>query len=235
MKVTIPKRFCGPPESGNGGYTGGLVANALGGAVEVTLRKPIPIDREMEITIEGDTAFLKDGDALIAEGRRARFEPSLIPPLSFEDAEFAETMSPAFKDHPFPTCFVCGPQREEGDGLRIFPGPVPQLWGQGIHYFASGWIPDKEFANASGIVRDEFLWAAMDCPTGFAAGFPYQGKLVTGRLAVNVQGDVRAGERCVIVSWPFHVEGRKHHASAALMGEDGSMKVQARATWIKLD
>ena len=31
---------------------------------------------------------------------------------------------PGLTSHPFPTCFACGTDREPGDGLRIFPGPV---------------------------------------------------------------------------------------------------------------
>ena len=39
MQNTIPtiirKRFCGPPNSGNGGYVCGLLANALGEPAQV--------------------------------------------------------------------------------------------------------------------------------------------------------------------------------------------------------
>jgi hypothetical protein len=204
----------------------------LGVAAEVTLRKPIPIEREMEIVIDGEKALLKDGETLIAEGVKTKFEAVALPKVSFEAAEHAEEGSPAFKNHPFPTCFVCGPDRRSGDGLRIFPGRIEL---DGKQYFASGWIPAAEFADESGTVRSEFIWAALDCPTGFAGGFPYEGKLVTGRLAADIRGRVRANEKCVLLSWQTGIEGRKHFASAALLGEDGSQKALARATWIKLD
>src|SRR5258708_28781839 len=42
--------------------------------------------------------------------------------------------------------------------------------------------PSGEFGDSRQLLRPEFLWAALDCPTGFAAGFPMAGKLVTGRL-----------------------------------------------------
>ena len=38
--LVIGSRFCGPPDSGNGGYVCGLIADYLGGPAEVTLRKP---------------------------------------------------------------------------------------------------------------------------------------------------------------------------------------------------
>jgi hypothetical protein len=231
MNVIIPRRFCGPPTSGNGGYTCGLVARALGGNAEVTLRRPIPIEQEMTITVSGDSATLKLGEDLIAEGKRAEWSLALAHRASFSEAIAAAKRSPAFQNHPFPTCFVCGPDRAEGDGLRIFPGnPNGQ---RGI--FAAPWIPAAEFADNEGNVLDVFIWAAMDCPTGFAAGFPWAGKLVTGRLAVNFIAPVRAGEHCVAVSWKTGEEGRKHHASAALLGEDGSVRAHAKATWIKID
>jgi hypothetical protein len=232
MRVVIPRRFCGPPDSGNGGYTCGLVAKFLDGASEVTLRKPIPIEREMVIEMAGEKALLKDGETLVAEGMRTNFEPVILPKISFATAEAAEEGSPAFQNHPFPTCFVCGPERQQGDGLRIFPGRVKL---EGKEYFASGWVPAAEFADDNGNVKNEFIWAALDCPTGFAGGFPYEGKLVTGRLAVDIRGEVKAAEKCVLLSWQTGVEGRKHFASAVLLGEDGSQKALARATWIKLD
>jgi len=40
--VTIERRFCGPPESGNGGYSCGLLAAHVGGPAEVTLRRSPP-------------------------------------------------------------------------------------------------------------------------------------------------------------------------------------------------
>jgi hypothetical protein len=231
--VTVPARFSGPPNSGNGGYTCSLLARHAGNPAEVTLRKPIPIDLEMQITREADHFKLLAGDDLIAEAKPTGIELELIPPVSFADAQRAAEASPAFQNHPFPTCFVCGPQRAAGDGLRIFPGIIRD--NEVGHIFASPWIPANEFADAAGNIKPEFIWSAMDCPTGFAGGFPYQGKLVTGRLAVHQLAPVRAGEHCVIMSWPLGIEGRKHHAAAALFGEDGSVRATAKATWIKLD
>jgi hypothetical protein len=231
--VSVPARFSGPPKSGNGGYTCALLARHIGDAAEITLRRPIPIEREMQV-VQKDSIFeLLVGDVLIAEGKSTEIGLDLITPVSFTDAQAAAAESPAFKKHPFPTCFVCGPQRAQGDGLRIFPGLIRDNTVH--HVFASPWVPANEFANPSGDIRPEFVWSAMDCPTGFAAGFPYQGTLVTGRLAVHQIAPVRAGEHCVIMSWPLGIEGRKHHAAAALYGEDKTVRTTARATWIKLD
>jgi hypothetical protein len=238
--LTIPRRFCGPPTSGNGGYTCAFVARNIGGCAEVTLRKPIPLEREMQIVPNGNDAgvVLRDGDTLIAEGASVSWTiDETLATLSFDDAVTAAKASPAFGNHPFPTCFVCGPQRSAGDGLRIFPGPIGKD-GRVRTYpagaFAAPWIPDSSLAGTDGVVRDEFIWSALDCPTGFACGFPSTGTLVTGRLAAKLLAPVHVGEKCVLLSWPSGVDGRKHHAAAVLLGEDGNVRAEAKATWIKL-
>jgi len=38
--LTVARRFCGPPTSGNGGYVSGLVAGLIGGPATVTLKAP---------------------------------------------------------------------------------------------------------------------------------------------------------------------------------------------------
>ena len=201
--VTVPARFSGPPNSGNGGYTCALLARHIGNPAEVTLRKPVPIGRAMQITRDHDSYSLLNADLIIAEGKPTSIVVDLPKPVTYIEAQAAAENSPAFKDHPFPTCFVCGPQRAHGDGLRIFPGIIGES--PKGRTFACSWLPAAEFADDAGNVKPEFIWSAMDCPTGFAAGFPYMGKLVTGRLAVNLIAPVRAEEKCVIMSWPLGI------------------------------
>ncbi len=241
--IVIPKKFCGPPDSGNGGYTCGLVAQAMGGTSEVTLRMPIPVERVMHVQfVDQKHAHLKSGDDLIAEAAHFEMELGAAPTISFSDAVRAAEHSPAFTNHPFPTCFVCGPLRAQGDGLRIFPGSVNDGAVSGFvegignfqHVFAAPWVPAASLADKDDKIPDEIVWAALDCPTGFAGGFPYEGKLVTGRLGAKLLSPVRAEERCVLLSWRIGVEGRKHHAAAVLLGEEGVVHAEARATWIKL-
>jgi hypothetical protein len=232
--IRIARRFCGPPNSGNGGYSAGMLASLLGGPCECTLRKPIPLERALQAHVSESAARLLDGVELILESTRSQIGTENQASVSFEQAARAAADSPAFQDHPFPTCFTCGPQRAEGDGLRIFPGRLPAP-SQSSSIFAAPWIPDASLADRDSVVRPEFVWAAMDCPTGFAAGFPWRGTLVTGRLAVEQTAPVYPLRPCVIVSWPAGNEGRKFHAGAALYGPDGSLCAKARATWIKLE
>ncbi len=197
------------------------------------MRKPVPLERDLEAKVERDSAQLLDGEETIIQAIRTRIELTQAAPITFEEAEQAAEKSPAFQNHPFPTCFTCGPERAPGDGLRIFPGRHKNENGK-PSIFAAPWTPDPGLTNGGAVVRPEFVWAAMDCPTGFAAGFPWQGTLVTGRLAVEQVLPVYALRPYVVTSWPVGSEGRKFHAEAALHDSDGALCAKARATWIKL-
>jgi hypothetical protein len=226
--LIVPHRFCGPPGSGNGGYTCGLLAQELGGIVECTLRMPVPMDVPLEFERRADGGTLSREGKIVVEAKAAAIGVTPPAPISVQAATEAMTNSPALDPrHPFGTCFVCGPKRAVGDGLRIFPAPVQD----GV--FASAWLPNAEFGDG-GFLRPEFLWAAMDCPTGFAAGFPTTGKLVTGRLAVEQLKPIRTRTGCVLMSWALGIEGRKHF-SAACLYQGSELCAVANATWIRIE
>jgi hypothetical protein len=140
-QINISSRFCGPIDSANGGYTCGILSNAIEGTAEVTLRHPPPINKVMEIKQEEENYFvLYDQDRVIAEAKPAELE--LVPPRppNIEVAELSTIKEEDIEDHYFPDCFVCGPKRKPGDGLRIFPGPVKDE-----AYIAAAWIPDNHY------------------------------------------------------------------------------------------
>jgi hypothetical protein len=65
--IVINRRFRGPPESGHGGYTCGLLAREIDGPAAVTLRMPRPLERQL--TLErgsDDRLLLRDGDTILA-------------------------------------------------------------------------------------------------------------------------------------------------------------------------
>ena len=218
QQITIDGRFNGPEGSGNGGYTCGLIAGLFDGAVEVTLRRPPPLDRSLDVERESKRVLLRDGDALVAEAAPAGVDVEVPEVPSYEEAERASAGYPGFAEHAFPNCFVCGPEREAGDGLRIFAGPL------GDGRVASPWAPAE--------VAPELVWAALDCPGAIAVGYPERGETLLGRFAVEIEELPQVGERCVVVGWPLGEEGRKLYAGTALIGEDGRQLASARATWI---
>lgn len=229
-QIVIDRRYCGPPKSGNGGYVCGLLAGYVDGMVEVTLRLPPPIDTPLEVVRSGGGAKLMSGDAVVAEGAPAHMDIEEPAAVSLPDAVQAAKSYPGFKDHPFPTCFVCGPDRAGGDGLRIFPGAV-----DGRELVAAPWTPDGSLAGDGGVVRPEFVWAALDCPSGFGAGLGGDLVMVLGRLAAELRSPVYAGRRYAVVGWSINTEGRKRYSGSALFDEGGALCAVSKATWIQLD
>jgi len=51
--MTIPRRFRGPPNSGNGGYVCGMLARHITGAAEVALRAPPPLETGLSVVEVG--------------------------------------------------------------------------------------------------------------------------------------------------------------------------------------
>jgi hypothetical protein len=220
--LVIAARFNGPAGSGNGGYTCGLVAERLGGTeVEVTLRRPPPLERELAVAREDDRVVVRDDDLVVAEARRAVPGVDVPPPVSADDAERAAARYTGFVRHHFPSCFVCGPERAPGDGLRIFAGPVP---GREDGVVAAPWQPNH--------LARELVWAALDCPGAFAVGWAERGETVLGRMTARVDRLPRAGDPCVVMAWPRGEDGRKLYAGTALLGEDGRVLARAEQTWI---
>lgn len=230
--ITIPPRFNGPPDSANGGYACGRLAALIGRPAEVSLRSPPPLDRALAVGRSADDVILRDGDTVVADARGTELELDVPDPVGAKEAD--ESACAGYErwaaDHPFPTCFVCGPDREPGDGLRIFPGRVG-----GMNRFASTWTPDPSLEGAEGAVAPECVWAALDCPTSApVANYGEGPPLVLARLCARLEEPVQPGRPHVVVSWPIEVDGRKRHAGSALFTADGKRLAFARALWIEL-
>ena len=228
--IILPARFNGPPSSANGGYACGAVAALIDGPARVTLRSPPPLDTPLEVIREGERVTVRHGERVVATAAPvapvALEVPDRVSPVA---ASSAGRGYAGFDWHPFATCFVCGPQRAEGDGLRIFPGAV-----EGRPIVAAPWRPHASICDAGGEVEAACVWASLDCPTyfGAAAARPGRTMAVLGRHAVRIDARPRAGEQCVLTSWSLGEDGRKLHAGAALRSESRGLLAVAQATWI---
>ena len=232
--LTIPSRFCGPPGSGNGGYVCGRIAAYLGGQVTVTLRRPPPLDTPMAVGWDGEGLVrIHHGRTLIAEATSSPGSPTPeIPgPVSMAEARTAAGRARYYADPFFPACFVCGPGRQLGDGLRIFPGPVA-----GRPLWAAPWTPDPSVTDASGTVRPEVVWAALDCPSGIAAAeaanLVQDTAILLGRMTASLAVLPLAGDQYRVIAWPGERDGRKLTAGSALLGPGGEVLAVARAVWV---
>jgi hypothetical protein len=217
--MIVPARYNGPPDSGNGGYTCGLVAAIVGDIAEVTLRLPPPLDRELDVVHDDGRVLVRDGEALVAEAEHVDLAVDVPAPVSVAEAEAASPRYAGFVHHAYSTCFVCGPQRE--DGLRIYSGPVEGRPG----FVASPWTPGSD-------VSPELVWAALDCPSGWAVDdFQREGVLL-GRMAAAVDRLPEPGEEHVVMGWRIGEDGRKRYAGSALVTARGEVFAYARSTWV---
>ncbi len=219
--LLIARRFRGPRASGNGGYSAGLLAQAVDApSVEVTLRLPPPLERPLTLHRDGERVLLHDGDALVAEAKPG--DPAVTPPTppSFAEAEEASRSVGDWGSPDFDECFVCG-TRPEHDGLEIHAGRVPGRDG----LVATTWVATD--------VRPEIVWAAIDCPGAYALRGERRGDPLLARMTARIDRLPEEGERCVVAAWPLDEDGRKRNAATALYGEQGDVLAVSRQLWIE--
>jgi hypothetical protein len=224
---SIDRRFRGPAQSGNGGYVCGRIARHVPGVATVRLAIPPPLDTPLQVDVTDGVARLMSGTTLVGEGRPAELDIEAPAPVSFATATQSSKDFHGFKQHTFPECFVCGPNRQPRDGLRIFAGPA-----EGRDVVAAPWVVDESLGNPT---AKEFLWAALDCPSGFALWSPLEGTtVVLGQLTASIRGELKPGDKCVAMGWPLHVDGRKRFAGSAVFTDAGKLIAVARAIWIEV-
>jgi hypothetical protein len=233
VEITIPHRFCGPPESGNGGWVAGTVASHVPTtdgrpAVTVRLASPPPLDRPLSLEAEPEpdgrlTVRLLDRGHLVASGTASAAPADDVPPpVSPEQARGAEVRYEGLSDHPFPTCFSCGTGRDPDDALCLRPGPLDDGTGR----YAATWVPRE--------VSAPLVWAALDCPGGWSAGIAGR-PMVLGTMSARVHTLPAVGEPHVVLAWQRGSEGRKHHSGSALFSSAGDLLARAEATWVAVD
>ncbi len=244
--MVVPSRFCGPPRSGNGGWTAGALAAHLPGgpesAVAVTLRTPPPLDVALALEREGATTRAMHGETLVAEAAAAPGDPAPVAAVDVETAREAQTRFVGLEEHPFPTCFVCGTARREGDGLRIFPGVVEPEDGRTRvaatwepHPSHAGPPPADAVADEPGVVSLAHAWAALDCVGGWSAEGMAEGAMVLGRMTAVVDAMPRIGAEHVVVGTTHRSEGRRTDTSSTLYDDAGRVVARAAHTWIAID
>jgi hypothetical protein len=231
-RVVIGSRFESWDGIAHGGYVSGVAASWVGPDCEVTLRQAAPFDQELTVERgEDGEVELRDGAAVVARGAPADVRIQVPEPIPFQEAISRKWSHDKLTDHPTPNCFCCGYERAEGDGLRVFPAPIPE---RELGQVAAAWVPDPAFAGDDGCLRTEFVWAALDCPGfwGMALSIGHMPNVITIRLAASVRGVVRPGEPHVVMGWPIEHRGRKFLCGSAIFGPDDDLLASGRATWL---
>lgn len=230
--VAIPSRWNGPRRYGNGGYSAGVFATGMGPHVRVVLRRPVPLERRLRIE-RPDPAR-----ARVLAGRRLVAEVAALPAIGVEDPPATPTLDAAEaavraypwadRRHALSDCGVCSVNRR--DGLGITPGPLAGETGllASVFHTHSGLADELD----RDVVRPEFVWAALDCPS-FPAEDLAAGRIrLLGTLEVERAREVFVGESLVVVGWTRAHGGRSVATGSALLDADGRTVASARAVWV---
>lgn len=263
--LVVPRRFNGPPSSGNGGWTAGALAGVLAidhgdhagegcdercppgrgeawPAIEVSLRQPPPLDTPMHVGCtgtEGGGITASFGGAVIATARRVAGRPAVVEPVPAEEARAAEATSPVLVSHPFPTCYVCGPARPGHDGLRIFGGRVADV--DGRVRLAATWTPDPSTSQDHPADVDGTRRASLASTwaaldcIGGWAGDMSERLMVLGRITARIDALPVIGEEHVVVGAARGQEGRKTFTASTVYDADGRVVGSAEHVWVSVD
>lgn len=256
-ELIVPSRFCGPASSGNGGWTAGALAGLVPLAplgrresradawspIEVSLRRPPPLDTPMSVTEENGVTVARSDGVLVAEARPTDHHPTPVEPVSAADARAAEASYHGLTRHPFPTCFACGTGREPGDGLRIFPGEITgeKDADTGATRVAATWTPHPSVGEDLHPDIGEqpraslaTTWAALDCVGGWAGDLTDR-LMVLGRMTAGIEALPVIGEEHVVVGQAVGRDGRKTFTASTLYDVDGRVVASAQHVWIAID
>ncbi|CAN5323580.1 hypothetical protein BH23ACT9_BH23ACT9_07550 [soil metagenome] len=234
-EVVIDDRFQGPVRHGNGGYVAGLLAASLGGAAAVRLRRMTPTGTPLRMEQDGAGIGLFDGDTLLVHAEEGAPQLDIPDPVDVGLVEEAMPRSPALTDrHAAPACFGCGPDRPAGQGLRIFAGPI-----EGTQLSGAVWTAPPDLIDGKGRTPVEVVWAALDCPGGWALAVA--GVLGPGQFPAlihqtgELRAPVRPGEQLVSLAWPLPSDPARPEAGTAVYGPDGDVRAVAHLVHAVMD
>jgi hypothetical protein len=249
-ELIVPRRFRGPESSGNGGWTAGALAAlvdhdvptdraARWPTISVSLRLPPPLDTPLQVVDDGrETVASLDGVA-VASAEVVDQAPTQVDPVPADEARAAMASYPGLRQHPFPTCFSCGTERAEGDGLRIFPGPVSA--GGGPTRVAATWTPHPSLFEDWHAYHDDHpraslpvVWAALDCVGGWAGDLTER-MMVLARITARVHTLPLIGQEHAVVGEARGTEGRKTWTASTLYDGDDRPLAVAEHLWIAVD
>ncbi|MFI2283198.1 PaaI family thioesterase [Nocardia beijingensis] len=228
---TVPPHVRGYPGVAFGGYVAGVLAAASGATqVRVDFRRGVLVDTPVVLAADGSGgASLTDLDgAILAEASPSAVTVTPRPAPTWEQARTASATAGALRK--MSHCYGCGAACAPGRGLRLSP------WAMPAHDMViAAWTPDPLLAAPNGYLPTENVWAALDCPGGWAAMAlrDLRPGAVTAALTATQFEPVRPGDPYISYGWPVSADGRKHTVGVALARADGTLCALAEALWIE--
>lgn len=189
--------------------------------VAVTLLAAPPLESALTVAVDGQRAFVRSGDTLIASVAQVGRAPAAVAPVDLTAARIATWGFRGRTEHPFPTCFVCGPDRT--DGLRLAPGPVAGR----LHTVACPWTPESD--------DPDLVWSVLDCPGGWVEERAQRANpLVLSRLSVAIVRRVEPGEQHVVVAERLGGRGRTVSVGSSVFTATGRLVATGAAVWTEI-
>ncbi len=229
----IDARYNGPVGRGNGGYIAGALAAFVEGDAEVHILRGFPVATLLAIRRHADgsvSCHLDDQE--LGRARPLQLVLDIPPPPTLSAARAAGERFHFLHASDVRGCYVCSPRRAPGEGLRLFCGPLQE---GGDNIVAGVWEPGPELLDARGQVAPVQVWAALDCPGGYAiaALAPDVGIQLLGTCAASLKQPLRAGESYIVSSWQLAPpDGRKRFMGVAIHAVTGELMACARQIWI---
>ncbi|MFI1760780.1 PaaI family thioesterase [Streptomyces sp. NPDC020800] len=229
--ITVPGHLRGYPGVAFGGYVAGVLAGrAAAKTVRVDFRRPTPVEVPVGLAESADGgAVLTGADGVLAVATPDELDLEAPEPPSWDEASAAADAYRAAPPEGTVDCFGCGLDRTPDTGLRQHCGVVP-----GRDLVAAAWTAGPALADPEGMLREELVWGALDCP-GNAAG-RLLGKLREGAVTASLSGrllrPVPVSSRLVSYAWVLSEEGRKHRVGVALATAEGDLCAVASALWV---
>ncbi|HUM15852.1 MAG TPA: hypothetical protein VL086_09190 [Candidatus Nitrosotalea sp.] len=237
---TLDQRYRGPSVAGkyygHGGYFCGMVAQRAPGLAALAIRTWVPLERELVVEVSAGRVRVSAGATEVADSevRGAPLPVTMPGSVSLGAARAAGDRFEGFSRHPFPECFACGHERAAGDGLRIFTGEVSRPV-NGEKQLAGVWQPDPSWLDTDGYVRTEIVWAALDCPGGWA--IPPE-DVATVALQVEILERVPGDRPLIVRGWvqvPIDRTKKSRRVGSALVDEQGRVYALGGAIWSRVE
>lgn len=215
---------------------GGLFSRSVNDQLAtVTLHRPPPLDADIEVhNDDGKFTFIAGGDTIAVAESCEPLELQTLPYLPVPAVtKAARHMKERLEeDHPFPTCFGCGPHRPDNDGLELFAGAV-----EGTEHHACMWSPDTSLSDDGHEVSAWAVWAALDCPSAFPAVAAIDTStetIILGRLSVEIRHPIEVDVEYEVVASGGERNGRRILSHSAVVAPDGNNLASALAVWITI-